>query len=60
MAMLTISVFCFAEYENYTRYFFICFSAKSTIRHDLDSIFTENVKVFTKFINVITKYDLIK
>ena len=30
------------------------FSAKNTITHDLVNIFTKNVKVVTKYVNVIT------
>ena len=35
-------------------YAFILFSAENTIGHDLDNLFTKNVKVVTKYVSVVT------
>ena len=35
------------------------FSAKNTNRHDLDNIFTKNVKTVTQNVNVVTNVNLV-
>ena len=35
------------------------FSAKNTTRHDLDNIFTKNVKTVTQYVNVVTNVNLV-
>ena len=37
---------------------FKCFSSKNTARHDLDNIFTENVKDVTQYVNVVNNVNL--
>ena len=36
-----------------------CLSAKNTTRHDLDNIFTKNVKNVTQYVNVVTNVNLV-
>ena len=36
-----------------------CFSAKNTTRHDLDNIFTKNVKTVTQYVNGVTNVNLV-
>ena len=38
---------------------FKCFSAKNTTIHDLDNIFTKNVKTVTQFVNGVTNVNLV-
>ena len=38
---------------------FKCFSSKNTNRHDLDNIFTTNVKTVTQYVNVVTNINLV-
>ena len=38
---------------------FKCLSAKNTTRHDLDNIFTKNVKTVTQAVNAVTNVNLV-